>query len=86
MHLNEAQKEIVRKHLAIIREHPCPICSKSHFAASSIVFRLPEIQGGASYPVVAVTCQNCGYLMLFSAMQLGVFDSDTKAKRSDNNG
>jgi hypothetical protein len=58
----------------------CPICQTDSWEVSDSIFGLPEFshgllsgRGGAFYPVVPVNCNNCGYVIFFSAIKLGLF-------------
>ena len=73
----------MEKDLAWIDEHwtghqACPICQNDRWGLSKMVGEvrqmLPEQHspGRASYPLVILTCQTCGYALLFNAVVIGL--------------
>lgn len=73
----------LEKALAWIDEHwtgqkACPICENSRWGICDMVGEVrqmpPEnpLNGEAAYPLVIVTCQTCGYSLLFSAVTVGL--------------
>lgn len=58
----------------------CPICGVERWDVSSNVFALDEFEGKTptiarmSIPVVVVICENCGYMLQFNAVVLGLVD------------
>jgi hypothetical protein len=59
----------------------CPVCRDVTWEISDSIFGLPEYsdgllsgRGGASYPVLPVTCGKCGYVIFFNAVKLGFFE------------
>ena len=62
----------------------CPACDHGDWEASTIVTQIPlfvysdTFDSGRKLPIIHVTCQNCGYTMLFSAIRMGLV-SETQA-------
>lgn len=63
------------------KNHICPgCCNKVGLSVKNRLFELREFNDGdlvvggnqASLPVVAVTCNECGYVSLISAIQIGI--------------
>jgi len=59
----------------------CAVCYQVDWQISDSIFGLPEFsdgvfvgRGGAFYPVIPVSCNNCGYVMFFNAIKLGILD------------
>ena len=68
----------------------CPICSDITWEISDSIFGLSEYsagllsgRGGAFYPVLPVTCGNCGYVICFNAIKLGFFEGDPRASEGN---
>lgn len=57
---------------------PCVVCGNSNKNVEQSVYQLFEFNdgglalGGPVYPVVPMTCTNCGYVMLLNAVIAGV--------------
>ena len=71
------------KALAWIDEHwtgqkACPICQGDRWGLSEMVGEVrelslaPQLSGQAAWPLVILTCQTCGYALLFSAVVIGL--------------
>ena len=59
----------------------CPMCHSGTWQISDSIFSLPEYmgglfpgRGGAIFPVIPISCGNCGYVIFFNAIQLGILD------------
>lgn len=54
----------------------CPICQAEKWSAGPWTSELPgRVEwggGGRAFPVVVVTCMNCGYELLFNALVMGL--------------
>lgn len=58
----------------------CPVCRQNDWAVRSRVFELGEYretagrspQRAGALPVVALTCETCGYVVLLDAVKAGV--------------
>jgi aconitase B len=60
------------------KDPKCPACNSADWAANDTIFQLPEFHqggillGGLTFPILPVTCNKCGYVLLFNAMILGI--------------
>ncbi len=50
----------------------CPMCSSSQWETGEIVSSVNVNDQRNTLPMVQVVCGNCGYVMLFSAMPIGL--------------
>lgn len=80
MKMEDSDKEQARNW---IMEHwsgqqQCPICQQSKWALNPMISELRSFQkgqlvvGGPVFPIINLNCSNCGYVLQFSAMQLGI--------------
>ncbi|NBO53119.1 MAG: hypothetical protein EBU84_00680 [Actinobacteria bacterium] len=85
MTLTDSQRKLLIKkiHEVWTGDRPCPICSKVTSWGISNISQMTEYNGG-NYcpgalvcPLIRVTCDRCGYTILFSAIALGVVDPVT---------
>ena len=62
---------------------PCPICDSNSWYVSKKVFELREyhngklIGGAPIFPVIPVTCNNCGNTVMVSAVKAGAIEKPT---------
>lgn len=55
----------------------CPICSNENWDISNRIFTLRGVfKLSEAYPVVAVTCTNCGFSRFFNLIVLGILKPD----------
>ncbi len=60
----------------------CPICENTGWFMGEVMAEMRQISravrlmptSGPSYPMMVLSCENCGYTLLFNAMVLGVMD------------
>jgi len=55
----------------------CPACSNSSWVTSEMIAppvraRTKPSEDGLQVPMVQLTCNNCGYVRLFSAVKMGL--------------
>lgn len=50
----------------------CPMCSSNQWETGEIVSGTSVGDTGSAVPMVQVVCGNCGYVMLFAAMPIGL--------------
>ena len=56
----------VNKYLEKIKPRTCPLCGNDKWTISTSVYQTPEFDyggllvSGSMYPVVAISCDNCG--------------------------
>lgn len=81
----EFKKDVAEKiGTAIGPSHECPMCKKAdELLISEDIFHLSEFHGvgkqnspGKIMPLVILSCNNCGYVMNFNAITLGVVDAE----------
>lgn len=88
MKMNEQHRQLVWKKIkSKVYAKRCPACQE-HFSLSGVTLYDDIVQmeqygnglrmyGGRVLPVVVLGCNNCGYLMNFSANLLGIIDPRT---------
>ena len=85
MTLNDSQRNLILQKLKEVwtGDRPCPICSKVTSWGVSNISEMKEYNdgnychGAAVCPLIRVTCNRCGYTILFNAIALGVVDPVT---------
>lgn len=84
--LNNKEKKLLLEKLSFLTTKRC-ICGSINWVISDRIFELKEfkkgkevIVGGKSvvFPIIPVTCQNCGQVIYFNALQLGLIPKDEK--------
>lgn len=84
MKLNEKQKGLIKDRLTPkLKEKVCPICEKARWFISEEIFEMREFEhgkmiigkGSAVIPVISITCEECGYILLFNALTLGLINT-----------
>ena len=50
----------------------CPMCDSGEWQAGEIISGTDVSEGGNVLPMVQMVCGNCGYVMLFAAMPIGL--------------
>ncbi|PHQ86182.1 MAG: hypothetical protein COB65_01495 [Thalassobium sp.] len=71
---------------------PCPMCGEKSWTVSDTVYELREFHGGnvvlgsgPIFPVIPVSCNNCGNSIMVNALQSGAIEKpDVEPK--ENNG
>lgn len=58
----------------------CPLCGHKHFQIAQYLFQLPEygkspLEDAYVYPVLPLTCENCGSVYFINAIKLGLVDA-----------
>lgn len=84
MKLNEEQRKIfIDKLNEIWQIKHCNICHDSNWSLSDQIFDMREfndgnlIVGGSVYPVIPVTCLNCGNTHLLNPLVLGILKNNS---------
>lgn len=70
------------------RNKVCPLCNNNNWSVSNTVFELREFNNGnlilggnnAIFPVMAVSCTNCGYSVMINAITSGAIDKQNTEK------
>lgn len=63
----------------------CPISGPTNWVIHNTVLEFPvyskaAIIGPTIYPIVLLYCQECGYTIHFSAVQIGLFEEEVKKR------
>ncbi|MFX0204102.1 MAG: hypothetical protein ACFFCW_49015 [Candidatus Hodarchaeota archaeon] len=62
----------------------CPICRNNNWNISQNPVELREFHGGGLvlggpiYPLISITCKNCGHTLLFNAITAGLLTPEPK--------
>lgn len=70
-----------------IRGPVCPLCGNSNWTAADTVFQAIEFDykgvmlGGASMPIVPITCTQCGNTHMINALVAGIIDREVPDER-----
>ena len=77
-------QEDLQKAIAWIDEHwkgqkTCPICANTRWGIADTVGEVPTVDLNKepterAYPLVILTCQTCGYTVLFNATVVGLME------------
>ncbi len=65
-------------------EKNCPLCGENNWNIGEQAGKLPlyyrsPVVGGPGYPLVVITCNHCGYTLLFNALFMGLVPSDMES-------
>lgn len=89
MIINDKQMKELIKRLNALDTH-CIGCGEDEFSLSNRIFQMPEFTDGSQplndryvFPVVIASCQKCGQVHLFSALQLGALDDSEKKVKTN---
>ena len=67
----------------------CPLCKKKQWSVSDTVWQLPEflkeglMVGGTIFPVISITCNNCGNTYFLNAVVAGIVKSEKKGGKDE---
>lgn len=82
----DSVKQWIESHSPILN---CSGCGGREWAIQSeLAFTLlidsknGQINHGKGYPMVAITCKNCGYTVFFNAIQIGLLSQATKKRKT----
>ena len=76
-------QEKLNNYLKKIHGSICPLCNNNKWTISDQVFQALEFDyeglliGGTSYPIVPLTCQNCGNTYFINALISGLIDKES---------
>jgi len=84
--MNENKKADVQKVIEHLNtkwgKRHCPMCGENSWTVSDTVYELREYHGGnvvfgsgPIYPIVPVSCNNCGNSVMISAIQSGAIEN-----------
>ena len=89
MILNDEQKKILIEKLKNIKNATCLSCGANEWTISPKVFELREFNNGnlviggqnsSIIPVIEVTCKNCGRIVLYNALVMGIIKPNETKK------
>ncbi|MBU6400343.1 MAG: hypothetical protein KGS61_08495 [Verrucomicrobia bacterium] len=79
MNLSESDQQRIKDHLNIKLRNGCPVCGERnwnvnpHLTFQGILNKeYKQPVDGSVFPLVGITCRNCGYLAQFVAQSVGV--------------
>ena len=87
MKLNEEQRsKLVEKLNSMGSPTICPLCNSGEWNVSDTIFELREFQGGSLvvggdhsiYPVIPLTCNECGNTYFLNPLKLGILDPQNR--------
>ena len=91
MKLTESQRDLVIKKLDELWQNPkvCTVCHHSNWIISDTLFEIRNFNkgnlvlgGGSLLPVAVAICSNCGHILFFSAIQLGLVEPPAQEKKN----
>ncbi len=92
MRLDESQQRRLVQKLNELFMPPqeCCVCKNTSWSVSDVIWELREFQGGSLViggdtkllPVVAMSCNKCGYTVFLNAMLLGVIEAPKTGEAS----
>ena len=88
MKVNKDKMEI---YLKKIKATVCPLCGNNKWSITEHVFQAIEfdqkgiILGGAAYPIVPITCANCGNTYFINAFVADLIDREAPKEARDAN-
>lgn len=82
MKLNDEQRKKAVEKLIVFLSTPCNACQHREWILNDKIFELREFEGGnlviggksSVFPVIPVTCKQCGNTLFFNAIQLGLIE------------
>ena len=84
----KVNQEKIDNYLKKIHGSTCPLCNHNAWTISDQVFQTPEFDyhglliGGASYPIVPLTCQYCGNTYFINALVSGLIEKESPTPSS----
>lgn len=79
-------RDRMKEYLSKIHGSPCMLCKSNKWEISDQVFQVMEFDtdglriGGASYPIIPLTCMNCGNTYFINTLVAGLIDQPDKAE------
>jgi hypothetical protein len=74
----KTSKELINFLNAKWQGRPCPMCNERKWSVQDKFFELREFRGGSLVlggtpiiPIIPVTCENCGHIILINAIKTG---------------
>ena len=85
MRLTPEQLDRLRQHLQTNFRGGCTVCGNPHWQFDDVIFELRQFAGGGFAadalikPAIAVTCTNCGHIVMLNAIATGVIRIEQSA-------
>jgi predicted nucleic-acid-binding Zn-ribbon protein len=91
MPLDEKQRQNLQDFLRkkIPSFDPCPLCKNTKWTLSDTIWEMREfhkeglIIGGPIYPVISITCVNCGNTHFVNAIVAGIMPPEQKEVKNE---
>jgi hypothetical protein len=67
----------------------CQLCGSKMWSLSDTVWELKEFKrgtlviGGPIYPVISITCRNCGFTHFLNAIVIGITQQEQEGKKNE---
>ncbi len=81
--LSDDERNKISQHIeSKLAKHKCAVCEDTNWIPPDAIHELRDFNfghlktGGIIVPVVVMTCQRCGYIMLFNAIHTGVISAE----------
>jgi len=92
MIINEEQKNTVINN-PLFTDIKCPVCANSVLILTDRIFEIREFFGGKLelggnsnvIPVISLVCEQCGYILFFNAVKLGLIKPKQAKKQAPMN-
>jgi len=88
----KVNKERLEKYIKKIHATSCPLCGNNQWLFSDTLFQLMEFDTkgmlieGAVFPVVPLTCGNCGNTYFINVISAGLIEKQKIEEDQDKNG
>lgn len=85
MRLGPQQVEQLKQRLQTTFKNPCNVCGSGNWQFDDVIFELRQFMGGGATaegvikPAIAVTCGDCGNIVLINAFAAGALRVEKKA-------
>ncbi len=83
----EGQNKVLSKIGKHFLGRSCPVCRQNAWEVDSVIYEVREFAGGNLFfpagegerliPVIVVHCRNCGNLLFFNAVRLGIVEQQS---------
>ena len=84
----QVDKPKMDEYLKNIHVTVCPLCGQNNWRVTTQVFQAPEFSykgllvGGASFPIIPLTCLNCGNTYFINALVAKLIDAKDPSEDS----
>lgn len=82
------EQDRLQLYLKKIHGTPCPLCGSNHWDLSDTVFYVSEFDpktirlGGNMFPIIPLTCRNCGNTYLINALVAKLIDPNVASEEN----